>query len=169
MRRNKPQVGTVEPSAGRRRAFSLIELVVVIIITGLLASIALPRFADAQTRYRLRLAGQRLVADLEMAGAAARQAGASRSVVFDTRNNAYSIADMPSFERPGEAGSAYAVDLTADPYAVNLYALEFEGDSNTLTFNGYGRADRSGSVILVSGDSSITVSINAANGEVTLP
>ncbi|MHC4993514.1 MAG: GspH/FimT family pseudopilin [Planctomycetota bacterium] len=169
MRRHNTQVIPVEPGDGRCRAFSLIELVVVIVITGLLATLALPRFADAQQRYRLRLAGQRLVADLQLAGARARQAGAQRTVTFDASRNRYELGGVTSLDRPGDAGSTYGVDLSAEPYAVRLQAVELDGGGNQLAFSGHGLPDRSGWLTLSSGGSTITVTIDAASGEVTLP
>lgn len=137
-----------------------------VVITGLLASIALPRFADAQQRYRLRLAGQRVLADLQLAQSHARLAGASHTVSFDTSNNVYQLNDVDSLDRPNEA---YRVDLAASPYTLNLKAVEFEGDDNTLTFSGYGQPDRSGKLILAAGASTLTVTIDAASGEIYLP
>ncbi|MFI4896612.1 MAG: Tfp pilus assembly protein FimT/FimU, partial [Phycisphaerales bacterium JB059] len=47
----------------RSRAFTLIELVLVVAILGVVAAIAIPRFSSATTRSRLDLAASRLEGD----------------------------------------------------------------------------------------------------------
>src|SRR5204863_23675 len=61
--------------ASSRRAFSLIEITLVLMVMGVLAALAVPRYASALARYRADAAARRIVADLDLARTTARSSG----------------------------------------------------------------------------------------------
>jgi len=64
--------------------FSLIELVVVMIIMGVMASIAFPAFSAWLPNYRLRVAANDLYSDLQLTKLTAVKQNATSAVIFDT-------------------------------------------------------------------------------------
>jgi prepilin-type N-terminal cleavage/methylation domain-containing protein len=82
-----------------RSAFTLVELVVVVLITSILAATALPRWADALQQSRVSNAARRLAADLERTQSIAFRASATRSMTIDPVAEQYSISFLASLER----------------------------------------------------------------------
>jgi len=64
--------------------FSLIELLVVMIIMGVMASIAFPAFSAWLPNYRLRVAANDLYSDLQLTKLTAVKQNATSAVIFDT-------------------------------------------------------------------------------------
>lgn len=147
------------------RGFSLIELVFIMATIALLAGIAVPRYADALVRYRVELAADRVVRDLQWAAAHARATGAEVDVEFDILGDYYSSAELDDPDRPG---AGYAVDLGSAPYEASITQADFGGIAE-VTFNGYGEPSASGTVTIAVGDRTRQVSLDAATGEVSVP
>jgi len=59
------------PSAKYRRAFSLIELIIVMVIVGAVSAIAIPRYANSYARYRVESAVASSITDSSQADSAA--------------------------------------------------------------------------------------------------
>jgi type II secretion system protein H len=57
----------------RRAGFTLLEITLVVVVLGVVASIAMPRVSQATTAHRVNQAANVLVADLELANAMAAQ------------------------------------------------------------------------------------------------
>src|SRR5947199_7821895 len=81
MRRACFTTPTKQP-ARRRGAFTLVELIMVVITAALLAGLAIPRWAGAIQHYRLDLAAQRVTNDLALAQARANFGSAAITVAF---------------------------------------------------------------------------------------
>jgi type IV fimbrial biogenesis protein FimT len=64
--------------------FSLIELVIVMIIMGVVASIAFPAFSAWLPNYRLRVAAKDLYSNLQLTKLTAVKQNATSAVIFDT-------------------------------------------------------------------------------------
>jgi type II secretion system protein H len=141
----KQDVGT-----SRHAGFTLLELVLVLVITGVLAAIALPRFAQASDRQRLSVSAERLMADIALAQSRARAASQTVTVVFDTANDRYTIDAV--------GGDEVTVQIGQTPYEVDLVSASFNG-SSTLQFNGYGVPIATGS---------IQISTNAGTAEIAV-
>ena len=110
-----------------RRAFSLIELVMVLMIVGIVAAIALPRYFNAIARYRMQAAALRVVADLQLARASARTQGEARTVTFDLSGGALTVSNITPLNRPD---AVYRTDFSAEPYRVSLVTADFGGDAD---------------------------------------
>ena len=147
-----------------RRAFSLIELMLVVAIMAVFAAMAAPRYTDALYRYRADAAARRIAADLTMAQSKARSLATSRSVVFSISGKSYQIPNETDLNL---SGGAYSVNLGSAPYYVAIGTVSFNGNAS-VTFNGYGVPNNAGSVQVTAGNVVRTISIDSASGVVTV-
>lgn len=147
-----------------RQGLSLLELVLVLSILAVLGAVAVPRYASASARYRVESAARRIAADLQLARRAARTAGSSTVVTFDTLNHGYQIAGVDALDGSG----LYRVDLQASPYQSSLSAAMF-GPGSAVTFNGWGVPDTNGIVTVVAGAETRTVTLSHPSGQVSIP
>jgi len=155
--RLRQRLGAVSGGPG----FSLVELIIVLVILGVVAAIAAPRYASALCRYRADCAARRIVADLGLAQARARQTSQGQTLVFDLAANQLRIAGLPDLDRHS---SDYTVRLGGAPYQAKIVSADFGGDS-TIVFNGYGIPDSGGSVVVEVGDVQRTVVVSPATGK----
>ncbi len=147
------------------RGFSLVEMVVVLIVLGALAAVALPRYSDALFRYRVEVAAHRLAADLRQARSVARTSSADRTIAFDAAADRYTVAGV---DRLDQNAGAYEVDLAAEPYDADLDRVALDGGVDTLTFDGYGEPDRGGEIELRVGPYTRVVRVEADSGRVMI-
>ena len=143
------------------RAYSLVEFVLVMAILGTFAAIAGPRYSNSLALYRAQAAAQRLAADLNLARWQAKGGSVSQSVVFS--GNTYSMPG--TYNAPnigtGPAGTAYAVDLSAEPYQAKL---TLGAVPVTITFDRYGQPSTGGTLTVTSGVATRTVTLDANTG-----
>lgn len=131
----------------RPRAFTLIELVVVIVLIGVMAAVAVPRFAAASTRYRVDAAVQQIIADLNVTAALANRASASRTISFEPDDETYTLVDQPSKADPDED---QVVHLGREPFGVNLLQVTFGADTE-VAVSGHGLLLESGQLTVAAG------------------
>lgn len=141
----------------RCRGFSLVELVMVLVIIGVFAAIAVPRFAEATARKQLDAAADRVIADLNKASTRARAASQTAAVRFRV--------DLDRYEADGTGGDTYTVQLDEPPYGVEITHARF-GSTTTASFNAYGVPVETGSVTLTRGSNTVTVTLGSS-GEAT--
>lgn len=149
---------TISFRSPRSLAFSLVELVLVLSIVAVVSAIAIPRYANSISRYRLDAAAKRIVQDLAVASVQASSSSRSQRVIFDTVSQSYTI---PKLENLNAAAGAYAVALAGDPYRVQLVSADFNG-SATLNFDIYGNPDNAGTIVIRLGGDTRTIRINSA-------
>jgi type II secretory pathway pseudopilin PulG len=146
----------------RRCAFTIIELVIVLLTMGILTAVAAPTFFDSLLFHRVESAARRVKADLELARTQARATSATQSITFV--NSVYTLSNTKSLDKPS---AIYSVDLTKQPYALNSATANFSNLS-TVSFDGYGTPTSGGTVVLVAKSHSCTVTLNGTTGDVTI-
>lgn len=147
-----------------RRGFTLIDLTITVLIMGVVAATASPKFAALLTSYTAEAAARRIAADLNYAASAAAQTSQSVTVNFDLAGDSYSVAGVDSPDHPG---AAWAVSLTTGGMNVDLVSADFAA-AQAVTFNAHGRPNNPGSIVLSSGSDSATIIVDAATGRATV-
>ncbi len=158
-----PPTSRRRPRATARRAFTLVEVALVVVIAGLLAAVAVPRYAQSLTRYSANAAAQRVIADLELARQRAAATSKTVDVVFDPAADTYAFTNL---DHPDHPGTPYTVDLSADPYGADLRTADFAGRAY-FKFSGYGRPDAGGTLTLGVGTHAFTIALDPDTGQAT--
>src|SRR4051794_21600677 len=99
----------MKPPPPSRSAYTLVELVLVLIIIGIMAGMAVPRYAMATARYRASAAANRIAADLAMAQQNARATSLTQPIVFTAASGTYVISNLTSLDN---GSTSYSVNLT---------------------------------------------------------
>lgn len=147
-----------------RRAFSLLELVVVVAIVAILAAMAVPRYAWAIQRFRVEAAAHRIAADLAMVQSRANTTSSPQRIVFDTATHRYWVEGMADLDH---TGGTYTVRLADPPYQVQLFLADFEGQPD-VSFDGFGVAARGGTLKVRAGDTERIITFDRATGKVVI-
>jgi prepilin-type N-terminal cleavage/methylation domain-containing protein len=143
--------------------FTVIELVIVMLVMGIMAAVAMPAFMDSLLFHRVESAARRLKADLELARHNARLSSTAQSITFT--GSTYSLSGgVKDLDNPT---ADYAVDLAAAPYELDDVAANFNGDQ-TISFNGYGLPSSWGSIFLTNKRHQCIVQLDATTGAVTI-
>ena len=147
------------------RAFTLVELAVVVVILAVLAQLAIPRYARAIANYRADAAIRRIAADIALTQSRARALSSSQTITFSTTANTYQITGMPDPDHPA---ATYTVPLADKTTGASLSAVSFN-NSPSLTFDGYGAPSSAGSITVTSGIATRSLAVAADSGVVTFP
>jgi type II secretory pathway pseudopilin PulG len=149
-----------------RRAFTLIDLTVVLVMSAIIAAIALPRYANATANFRLAQAANRVAADVALAQWTGKStsAAAGLTVTFDLATNTYALPGVAGTAGPG---STYAVALSADPYDATIVSASF-GGVPTVTFDRYGQPSSGGTVVLAVGGVQKTITVDGTSGKASI-
>jgi len=139
---------------GAVRAFSLLELLLVLIIMGITSAIAAPRYAGFVARSRLSAAVTRIESDLENARQKAKHTGTSQSVAFDSATSSYTLS-------PSGGPVQQTVMLAEEPYQARIVSVAFGADT-TVIFNGYGEPDSTGNVVIQVGSFSQEITLDSS-------
>lgn len=137
------------------RAFSLIELVLVLVILGIITAIAAPRLSGASQRQRLLAASERLALDVARAREATRAASGVGTMQFSRTGYHWSVL------AGGAAGASANVTLLEAPYFVQISLVDAGGD-DTVVFDGYGTPDSAVAVTLEAGAFQVSFSMDKA-------
>ena len=147
-----------------RAGFTFVELVLVIMLFGVLAGVAAPRYQEAIAAVNLGAAAKRVAADLRRARSVATTTATPVTVTFDPATASYASAGLPSPDRPDATLQA---SLAKRGEGVAISAVDFGGAAE-ITFDFRGDPAAAGAVTLTRGSMTKTVSVTVAGGvEVT--
>ncbi|MBL7214462.1 MAG: prepilin-type N-terminal cleavage/methylation domain-containing protein [Phycisphaerae bacterium] len=164
--------------------FTLVEIIIVVVILGIAAMIAVPMFSGAADM-QVRAAANRIAADLDYAKGLAITHQKPYSVVFYASSEAYDIRDTTSdtvVDNPLRSGFAYTINLATDSNfdQVDIVNADFDSDgTDAITFDYLGspyhgktadsaNALNSGRVTLQAGNFTIYVDVEPMTGYVTI-
>ncbi|MEM6330610.1 MAG: GspH/FimT family pseudopilin [Planctomycetota bacterium] len=139
-----------------RNAFTLIELTIVLLLLGVLAGVAAPKYADAVAHFRVEAAARRIAADLKHARAQAMAAAAERKVVFDAAADEYLLDGVVDLDHSSQI---YRVSLADAEYLTDILEADFAGGSEVV-FSHRGAALAAGAVKLHSGGHTRSVEVS---------
>lgn len=144
--------------APRRAAvgFSLIELVLVVTIVGVLAAIAMPRYARAAAGYRAEAAARAVAEQLKLIRA--RAMAGSRAWTITIRTNAAAISATPTATSADTSDDLDLV-LSTEPWRASIDSADFLGDAR-FSFDGFGTPSLPGTITVVSDRIRSTVTVD---------
>lgn len=144
--------------------FSLIEITIVVAIVGIVAMIAVPRYANSIARYRIEAAARRIVGDIEYGRQHARSTSTSTMVHFEAGAHIVRLIGVPGMD---DSSVEYQTRLGEAPYNLAIDSVDFGGDDR-IVFDGYGMPDSGGFVQIAIGSELRKVSVDADSGEATI-
>ena len=112
-----------------QRGFSMIELVVVVSIVGIIAAIAVPKFADAGAGRRLSAAKRALISDIHATQLRARATSKTHVVMFYPDSNKYIIFESTEVKRETIVLNR---DLDNDPYNLSINSTNIPGNQYAI-------------------------------------
>jgi prepilin-type N-terminal cleavage/methylation domain-containing protein len=158
-------------------AFTLVEVIIVLMIIGIVAAIVIPMHVSAAST-ELKTAANMIASDLEYAKSMAISTGKSYFVVFDTSAEGYCIKDAGGqvITHPVHIGANYAVSFAGDGRLdkVDIVSTTF-GAANTIKFDslgspfdGTGAALNNGVVQLSAESQTMKVKIEPVTGYISI-
>ena len=147
------------------QGFSLVEVAFVVVIIGILAAIAAPRFSNSITLQRVDAAARRVQVDLSLARRSAKVSTTSQTVSFDVATNSYRLVGMTD---PDRSATEYKVSLFQEPYSTTIVSADFGGDAEII-FDGWGAPDSGGSVVVQAGSHQKTINVDPDTGQASVP
>lgn len=153
-------------SSGRyRNGFSLIDVTLTVLITGILASAATPAFSGFLQHARADAAAKRIRADLDHARRTALAESQTRAVRFSVGTGIYTL---PGMTHPDHPGQTYSVDLSLTPYSSTIQSVS-AGSDTTIMFSRFGASDSGGVITVQSGLATQTVTVDPDTGKASVP
>jgi len=147
--------------------FSLLELSIAILITGIVAAVVIPKYTSSLNRYQTQVAAQRLSQDIELCRRQARFTSQNITLTISYSQNFYSISPLDSPLRPG---SPYKVALGGNsnspllcPISNGMLNVESRLTSPDLTivFDRYGVPSRSAQIGIRCGEASVMIQLTS--------
>ena len=146
------------------RGITLCELIIVVLILGLIAGAALPRFASSLAQQQAVTLARQITMDIETARRVARTSSTVKSITFDTVNKTYTLNGVIN---PNRHDAEYLVTLANAASGASFGTINLGGDA-VLIFNGYGIPDSGGTIQVRVGSVTKTVVVDALTGSTTI-
>jgi len=171
---------------------TLLDLLLVAVITSILAVVGIPSMVQALIHFRLEAAATEVIAAVEYAQATALANGCDTSVLFDVTENevevqikgtatnlnggdveldetAVETIAFHRIEHPLNKRTEYVIDLTSRGWsgAVVLSAVDFDG-TDRLEFDERGAPSSGGTVTLENDGWELTLVVDAQAGKMTI-
>ncbi len=121
------------------RAFSLLEMTLVIVIVGVIATIAAPKFADSGSGRRLGAAQNVIERDINAIKLRAKATGKVHTIVFYPDDEMYVAFEGTDIKRDA---IVFARELDTEPLNVELSRTNIGGDQNILV-SAFGELEKS--------------------------
>ncbi len=150
----------------RRCAMSLIEVTLVVLVMGVLAAVAAPRFANSLRAMKLQAAAKQLAAHIDWIRAAAVNEGRTTTLACDNLGHSYASPNVDFSDRVGEL---LQVSLAHDFDAAFTLLADFDSHATlSFDFEGVPHANglplEQGRITLSSGSEQYTVIVSAGSG-----
>jgi len=136
-----------------RSAFSLIELVMVLMILGIITAIASPRFSGASDGYKLEAAQGQIQSSIDLWADRAQRMSRFHTIHFEKDAEVIYLYDGV-VTKPSDAVDL--VDLGSAPFGMDLYRTSL-GTPGELVINGDGFFVQSAAIQIIKGDLAATV------------
>jgi type II secretory pathway pseudopilin PulG len=146
-------------------AFTILELVVVLMIMSILGAAAMPTFFRSLEQQRLESAARRLKQDLEQVRQTARTKSKTESLTFTGATTYTLSADVQGLDH---ASQTYAVDLAAAPYNVSDISTASLGVPAKVTFDGYGTTTAKVTIVMQMGGYKRVLTLNPSTGQAAI-
>ena len=155
-----------DKSCHRLRAFTLIEVLIVMVILGIAAVAAVPMFSSAGD-LQVRSAANIIASDLEYAKNMAITRGKNYSVIFDAANETYRIVDPNGeIDHPVKKGFKYIMNFKTESRLnrVDIVSAQFQpGANSTITFDYLGSPYSGNSAVPTNSLDSGTINISTGD------
>lgn len=160
----------MKPMTNRRIAgFTMMEMVIVVVILGVIAALAIPSFLSYMPKLRAKAEARDIVSQLRLARSKAVAERRPYGVSFDLESKTVQLfgdTDNPSAQLFSVSDSLVECDTVGSD--VSLVSCTFA--NSCVVFNSTGAASTSGDLQVVTSDGSILMAINvlASTGRVRL-
>ncbi|MBT8486968.1 MAG: prepilin-type N-terminal cleavage/methylation domain-containing protein [Phycisphaerales bacterium] len=150
-----------------RRAFSMLEIVITLLIASTLFAIAAPRYVVSLERFRAESAARRVVGDLEATRKRARATGVAKQIAFDLTKDAYTVQGITVAQN-------VTVKLADAPYLAGLDSavcdnpIDASDAATDIVFDAYGVPDSAGTIVIRAGGITETVVVDPYSGRSTI-
>ena len=156
-------------SLRNQRGFTMMEMMIVVVVIGIIAAMAVPSFLNYMPKLRVKSSARDIVSELRLARSKSVSERRPYGVAFDVASNSiYTFADTdnPSAQTYSTSDSLVKADTLSSDVSLNACSY----NNGCVVFNSTGAASTSGDIQVVTGDGSIVMSINvlASTGRVRL-
>lgn len=148
------------------RGFSMVELAIVMVIVGVVAAIATPRYAAARAQYRVQNAAQRVAADYAGLRPTAYSQSGPCTFIASAGADSYSLSITTRDSSDMVRTITESVNLGIEPYKASFVTVSLTSGT-AIGFDAYGNSLGSGGVQLRSSWTLTSVSF-APTGDVTV-